>query len=123
MTEKTTREIYEERQDSATEIFHRLNSSTMLSGILNHLKTVNISRESALGMLDYPMVDKNIKQYPYEAGFIDYLKENGEAVMVKFDQETDSFYFHLASREEGERLIQTGQYMGYIPIRSKWSNQ
>jgi hypothetical protein len=65
--------------------------------------------------------DENIN--PYDESYTDYIKDLGGHVLVQYDQETDKVKFRLCNEEEGDRMIQEGNCIGFFSIRRPWNIQ
>jgi hypothetical protein len=102
----------------------RFNSSSMLSLILKSLDGVKIPRESFDMLIKYDEIRENVKYWPYEDGYMDYIKSTGGYVQVEYyENKNDEITMKIVSKEEGERNMQDDGVFGYVCIRSKWSDR
>ena len=102
----------------------RFNSSSMLSLILKNYPNIRIPREAFEDLLKYDEIRENVKYWPYEDGYMDYIKSTGGYVQVEYyENEKDEIIMKIVSKEEGERNMEENGVFGYVCIRSKWSDR
>jgi len=103
-------------------INERFNSSTMLVALLNAHGPLTVNVNDLKHMLDFEKIDKDVQQFPYEPGFMDYLVSVGAYVGISYDRENNTMTFENITKDEGERRLGK-DIISYICSRRKWSNK
>lgn len=106
-------------------ITKRLNASNMLTAVLKATGPVNVSRSELENILKYQKPE-DLQDFSaidtYMETYMDYIKENGGYVQLKFDSKSDEFTFTLMSREDADDKMSEPDSIGYVCVRSRWND-
>jgi len=116
-----TREECQKRNEEVEEVFHRLNSSSLLTLLFQNLGPIVFKREQIIRMNSYDLPPNDTAVNPYDPEFFDYIKDLGGHVVVKFDPQTDDVVFELVSHENGIESQKKRETVGFFSIRRPWN--
>jgi hypothetical protein len=116
-----TREECQRRNDEIEEMFHRLNSATLLTMIFENLGDLVFKRNQITKINQYEMPPNDTTVNPYDPDFSDYIKDLGGHVLIKYDPQTDDVLIKLVTHEEGIESQKRGESVGFFSIRRPWN--
>lgn len=122
-TNYLTEDIVNSRREDVTEIYQKLNSSILLGFMLSQMPQAAFNREDMMPIRNSEPIPNNGDVNPYDENYTDYIKEIGGHVLVQYDEELDKIKFRLCNEEEGDRLIQEKNCIGFFSIRRPWNIQ
>lgn len=116
-----TQEECERRNLEIEDVFHRLNSASLLTMIFQNLGPFVFERSEMTEINKYEMPPNNTSVNPYDPDFFDYIKDFGGHVLVKYDPQSDLVSMSLVTREEGIQSQINGESVGFFSIRRPWN--
>ena len=116
-------DVVNERKSDVTDIYQKLNSSILLGFMLSQMPQADFNREDMMPIRNSEPIKNDENINPYDESYTDYIKDLGGHVLVQYDQETDKVKFRLCNEEEGDRMIQEGNCIGFFSIRRPWNIQ
>jgi hypothetical protein len=116
-----TREEAERRNAEITDVFHRLNSSVLLTLIFENMGEISFDRKDLTHLNEYDMPPNDTSVNPYDENFTDYIKDIGGHVNVYYDNNTDKVTMKVVSHEEGIQTQKNGETVGFFSIRRPWN--
>jgi hypothetical protein len=116
-------DVVNARKEDVTDIYQKLNSSILLGFMLSQMPQAAFNREDMMAIRNSDPIPNDENVNPYDENYTDYIKELGGHVLVQYDQETDKIKFRLCNEEEGDRMIQEKNCIGFFSIRRPWNIQ